>query len=84
LSELHIYTVIGGGHTRVLAEKMRLVGELGYVSTGGGALLSLVAGKDMPALQALADAQGRTEVYLEEHRAQAAGYGLTAEHGRGK
>ncbi|PSN89300.1 phosphoglycerate kinase [Candidatus Marsarchaeota G1 archaeon OSP_C] len=62
LCELGIYTVIGGGHTRIIAEQLGLVDKLGYASTGGGALLTLLSGEPLPALQALSFAFERTKV----------------------
>lgn len=53
LVDLGVYTVIGGGHTRIMAEELNLVDRLGYASTGGGALLALLSGEPLPAIQAL-------------------------------
>lgn len=53
LVRLGVYTVIGGGHTRIMAEELNLVDRLGYASTGGGALLTLLSGQPLPGVQAL-------------------------------
>ncbi|MEM0320776.1 MAG: phosphoglycerate kinase [Thermoprotei archaeon] len=65
LAELGIYTVIGGGHTRIMAEKMKLVDKLGYASTGGGALLTFLSGEPLPALEALSKAVQRTRLFIK-------------------
>jgi phosphoglycerate kinase len=60
LADLKIFTVIGGGHTRIMAERIGLVDKLGYASTGGGALLTFLSGEPLPALVALSHAAKRT------------------------
>lgn len=72
LADLKIYTVIGGGHTRIMAEKMGLVEKLGYASTGGGALLTFLSGEPLPALVALGHAYKRTRSFVEALRAKRA------------
>lgn len=47
------FVIVGGGHLGVIAEQMGLVDRLGHVSTGGGALLILLSGEPLPALEAL-------------------------------
>ncbi|MBC7092652.1 phosphoglycerate kinase [Candidatus Bipolaricaulota bacterium] len=47
------FTVVGGGETGELVEKLGLAGKFGYVSTGGGATLDFLRGKSMPALEPL-------------------------------
>ena len=66
LADLKIYTVIGGGHTRIMAEKMGLVEKLGYASTGGGALLTFLSGEPLPALVALSQAAQRTRLFVKK------------------
>lgn len=46
-------TVAGGGDTIAALDRNGLRNEIDYVSTGGGAFLNLVEGKELPALQAL-------------------------------
>lgn len=67
LADLKIYTVIGGGHTRIMAERMGLVERLGYASTGGGALLAFLSGEPLPALVALGHAYQRTKKFVDAH-----------------
>jgi phosphoglycerate kinase len=66
LFDLNIYTVIGGGHTRIIAEQLGLTDKLGYASTGGGALLTFLSGEPLPAVQALSLAVRRTRKRIEE------------------
>ena len=47
------FSVIGGGHTLGAAQRFGVEAEMGHVSTGGGALLTFLAGKPMPGIEAL-------------------------------
>lgn len=47
------FSVIGGGDTLALVEKLGLLEKFGYVSTGGGAMLEFLAGDRLPGLEAL-------------------------------
>lgn len=46
-------TVIGGGDTTAFIEKLGMNDSYKFVSTGGGASLELLAGKKLPAIEAL-------------------------------
>ena len=48
-------TIIGGGDTTAFIEKLGMHERFGFVSTGGGASLELLAGKKLPAIEALMD-----------------------------
>ena len=48
-----ISTIIGGGSTSDIVEKMQLLEEFSHVSTGGGASLDFLSERQMPALEAL-------------------------------
>jgi phosphoglycerate kinase len=48
-----IKTIIGGGDTASIAEQLKLKDDFYHVSTGGGASLALMEGKELPAIQAL-------------------------------
>jgi phosphoglycerate kinase len=47
------FTVAGGGDTLAAISKYDISGQLGYISTGGGAFLEFLEGKRLPAIQAL-------------------------------
>ncbi len=53
------FTVIGGGHLAGYAAILGIAGKLSHVSTAGGAMLSLLAGQELPAIAALAEAAKR-------------------------
>ena len=53
LAESDAFTVAGGGHTVAAIEQYGLQGELDHVSTGGGALINFLAGKELPLVAAL-------------------------------
>ena len=53
LAKSSSYTMIGGGDTVSLVEKMDLQDSISYLSTGGGALLKFIEGKEMPTLRKL-------------------------------
>ena len=54
------FTVIGGGETVAAVRQENLSGRIDHVSTGGGASLALLAGEELPAVEAL-NAHGREE-----------------------
>jgi phosphoglycerate kinase len=47
------FSVIGGGHLAVLAKDEKLEDKIGYVSTGGGATMAMLAGQKLPGVEAL-------------------------------
>ena len=47
------YVVVGGGHTSTLIVKHGLRDKMGHMSTGGGACLDYIAGKNLPAVASL-------------------------------
>lgn len=47
------YSVVGGGETTAFLESKSLLPKFSFVSSGGGAMLALLAGEKMPGLEAL-------------------------------
>lgn len=47
------FTVVGGGETTDLIRTLGLEKKMGFLSTGGGAMLEFLAGKKLPGIQAL-------------------------------
>lgn len=53
------FTVIGGGHLSGYAGILGIADKLSHVSTAGGAMLSLLAGEELPAISALVESAKR-------------------------
>jgi phosphoglycerate kinase len=47
------YTVVGGGHLGGLASMLGITEDMSHVSTGGGAMLSMLAGEVLPVIEGL-------------------------------
>ena len=47
------FTVVGGGETVMFLKKMKLDKKIDFISTGGGAMLDFLAGKELPGIAAL-------------------------------
>jgi len=47
------FSIIGGGHTAAVVEKMGIDRKFTHISTGGGACIEFLTGKKLPAVEAL-------------------------------
>jgi len=52
-TEKGAYSLVGGGDSVAAVQKLGLENKISYISTGGGVLLDMLAGKKLPALEAL-------------------------------
>ena len=59
MADSDAFTVIGGGHLAGYAGILEISEKLSHVSTAGGAMLSLLAGEELPAITALVAAAKR-------------------------
>jgi phosphoglycerate kinase len=59
MANSHAFTVIGGGHLSGYAGILGIADRLSHVSTAGGAMLSMLAGEELPAISALVSSAQR-------------------------
>ena len=53
LSGLKAKVIIGGGDSAAAIKKLGIENKVSYISTGGGAFLQFLSGKELPAIKAL-------------------------------
>ncbi len=53
IAESDCFSIMGGGETTTVLDQLGIKGDISHVSTGGGACLTFLAGKNMPGIQAL-------------------------------
>ena len=53
LAETDAFTVLGGGDSITATEKYGLTDKIGYICTGGGALIRFLSGEELPVVKAL-------------------------------
>lgn len=53
MGETEGYTVVGGGDSVTAANKYKVADKMGYICTGGGALIRFLTGEELPVVKAL-------------------------------
>ena len=53
LAQTEGFTVLGGGDSITATEKYELTDKMGYICTGGGALIRFLSGEELPVVKAL-------------------------------
>ncbi|MFW6305529.1 MAG: phosphoglycerate kinase [Candidatus Saliniplasma sp.] len=53
VAESDSFSIIGGGHSTAVVEKLDLTNKIDHISTGGGSCINFLAGREMPGIEAL-------------------------------
>lgn len=53
IADTEAFSIAGGGDTLAAVDKYGIAGDVSYISTGGGAFLEFLEGKELPAVTAL-------------------------------
>lgn len=53
IANSHAYSLAGGGDTLAAIDKYHIADKISYISTGGGAFLEFIEGKELPAVEIL-------------------------------
>ncbi|MBI4133182.1 phosphoglycerate kinase, partial [Candidatus Uhrbacteria bacterium] len=61
------FTIVGGGETTHIIRKLKLQKKISFMSTGGGAMLEYLAGKELPGIAALKRATSDKEKATREY-----------------
>jgi phosphoglycerate kinase len=56
-----VFSIVGGGETVEAIQRLGLMDQFDHVSTGGGAMLDFMAGKDLPGIVALEENSNKKE-----------------------
>ena len=60
VADAYALTIVGGGDTDLAVHRAGVTSALSFISTGGGASLQLLEGKDLPGIAALTDRTAET------------------------
>lgn len=56
IADSQAFSVVGGGDTAVILERLALADKIEFISTGGGAMLEFLCGQELPGVTALLSA----------------------------
>jgi phosphoglycerate kinase len=60
VANLNAFSIVGGGHTVAVVEKLGLDDKISHISTGGGSLEKFMMGEKLPVVEALKKAKNKT------------------------